>query len=81
MAQHKCFDSPKCKNLVSGRNLFCVKCWDKIPKQHRATIREGTEKGAHTLRANPSREWIAATYSYLDAATRVVVAPIDPDVV
>jgi hypothetical protein len=78
---HRCFDYPKCKNMASGKNLFCSKCWDRIPKQHKATIREGTEKGTHTLRVVPSREWTATAYGYLDSAARVVVAPVDPDVV
>jgi len=74
----RCYDSPKCSNPVTGKRLFCEKCWNIIPKQHQEKIRVGIEKGMHSLRAQPTKEWIAEAYSYLDSASRVKVQrPVD----
>jgi hypothetical protein len=63
MAQHKCADS-YCNGMASGRNLFCMKCWYSIPEYLRLEIRNETEKGEHTLRAKPTREWMSKALKY-----------------
>jgi hypothetical protein len=50
-----------CQEPIRKRALMCSKHWDRLPKQLHETVRQGTEKGTHTLRAQPTREWIAAT--------------------
>jgi hypothetical protein len=39
---------------------MCVKHWYTLPETLREDIRKDTDKGAHSLRAQPSREWLAA---------------------
>jgi hypothetical protein len=48
-----------CKNKMSRRDVFCSKCWARLPRELRADIRKGTEDGSHTLRSHPSKEWMA----------------------
>jgi len=74
MALHNCSD-PNCNTKASGRNLFCAKAWFNIPELHRERIREGTEKGEHTLRAKPSREWMNKALTYLNNPRKTVELP------
>ncbi len=54
-----------CKREKPRRFFVCGSCWDKIPKEFRLAIREGKEKGSHTLRANPDRNWIGEVMKYV----------------
>jgi hypothetical protein len=72
MALHNCADF-ECDSKASGRNLFCVKSWFAIPEHHRDEIRKGTEKGEHTLRAKPSREWMSKAMRYLHEPRKVPI--------
>ena len=58
MAQRNC-SNQKCTGKANGRNVFCSKCWFHVPGDLRAAIRKDSEKGEHTLRAQPSREWLS----------------------
>lgn len=46
-----------CKNQKPQRYVLCGNCWSKLSANVQMAIREGTEKGNHTLRAVPSRQW------------------------
>jgi len=63
MALHTC-KTPECAKQSAGRNLFCSDCWDRIPRDLRASVRNGTEKGTHTLKSTHDREWISAALRY-----------------
>lgn len=62
MALHRCA-TPGCTNQAAGRNIFCSACWAQIPENHREKIRS-SEKGDHSLRANPSKEWMGVALKY-----------------
>jgi hypothetical protein len=47
-----------CNNGTSKKALMCRDHWEKIPAGLRMDVRKGTEKGAGTLRAHPTREWV-----------------------
>jgi len=80
MALHNC-SNPKCTSKASGRNLFCVKCWFHIPEGHREEIRKDTDKGEHTLRAHPNREWLSRSLRYINEPHRPAPKPISMDCV
>ena len=44
---------------------MCAAHWYALPQQLREDIRKDTDKGAHTLRAQPSREWLAAASKHV----------------
>ena len=75
MALHNC-SNPKCEGKASGRNLFCSKCWFHIPDGHRTEVRGDVKKGEHTLRAHPSREWIAGAWNYINEPRQVAPKPV-----
>lgn len=54
-----------CIGETRGKALLCSKCWAKVPETLREEIRKGTEKGAHTLRATPTREWVQSVAKYV----------------
>lgn len=54
-----------CTDPVRGKALLCPKHWAKIPETLREEIRKGTEKGTHTLRATPTREWVMAASKFV----------------
>lgn len=54
-----------CKHSKSRREFMCGTCWDKLPKDLKADIRLGTEKGSHSLRAMPQRSWIERAINYV----------------
>jgi hypothetical protein len=54
-----------CIGETRGKALLCSKCWAKIPETLREDIRKGTEKGNHTLRATPTREWVQSVAKYV----------------
>jgi hypothetical protein len=64
MALKACSTST-CKGKMSRRDIFCSKCWMKLPRELRADVRKGTETGAHTLRSHPSKEWMANAYRFV----------------
>jgi hypothetical protein len=76
MAMHKCVNSNICGRQASGRNLFCFEDWCRIPEGHQIEIRKDTEKGEHTLKASPSREWLARAFRYLNEKR---TAPVQVD--
>jgi hypothetical protein len=54
-----------CTQETRGKAIMCVKHWYTLPETLREDIRKETDKGAHTLRAQPSREWLAAASKYV----------------
>jgi hypothetical protein len=54
-----------CDENTRGKALLCPKHWQMIPETLREEIRKGTEKGTHTLRATPTREWVQAVSKYV----------------
>ena len=66
MAMHKCINGNVCGRQASGRNLFCFEDWCRIPEGHQKEIRKDTEKGVHTLRAQPGREWLSRAFRYIN---------------
>jgi hypothetical protein len=44
---------------------MCSKHWYALPQMLREDLRKGTEKGAHSLRATPTREWLAAASKHV----------------
>lgn len=64
MAIKKC-TTTGCVNNTPRRNVFCPACWAKLPKNVQMDVRKGTEKGTHTLRSQPSKEWINKAYRYI----------------
>ena len=54
-----------CKDETRGKALLCSGHWAKLPEKLREEVRNGTEKGAHTLRATPTREWVQAASKYV----------------
>ena len=73
MASHKCENFSVCGRQASGRNLFCTEDWSRIPEGHQNEIRKDTDKGEHTLRAHPNREWLTRTFRYLNEKRNVPV--------
>ena len=47
-----------CNNGTSKKALMCRDNWEKLPATLRTDLSKGTEKGASTLRAHPTREWV-----------------------
>ena len=72
MSQHNCAD-PLCNDKASGKNLFCAKSWFAIPEYHRDLIRSETDKGEHTLRVKPTREWMKKALHYLHEPRKVQI--------
>ena len=54
-----------CTQETRGKGIMCVAHWYALPQTLREDIRKDTDKGAHTLRAQPSREWLAAASKYV----------------
>jgi hypothetical protein len=59
-----CCTTPECADKAHGRKLFCLKCWCQIPESLQRDIRKDTEKGEHTLRAHPARDWLNAAFRH-----------------
>lgn len=64
-----------CTEETRGKAIMCAKHWYVLPQQLRDDIRRDTDKGSHTLRANPSREWLAAASKYVGDVKNLVVRP------
>ena len=62
-----------CVNRSGQKALLCSACWNKIPAHLQADIRKGTEKGQHTLRVHPSREWLSAIIKHVGDVKNLVV--------
>ena len=54
---------------------MCAKHWYALPQTLRDDIRRDTDKGAHTLRANPSREWLAAASKHVGDLKHLAIRP------
>lgn len=54
-----------CTQEVRGKAIMCAKHWYALPEMLREDIRKDTDKGAHSLRAQPSREWLAAASKHV----------------
>jgi hypothetical protein len=80
MAMHKCLNHSVCGNQASGRNIFCLADWCRIPEGHQIEIRKDTEKGEHTLRASPSREWLSRAFRYINEK-RTAPVQVSADVI
>lgn len=44
---------------------MCAKHWYALPLSLRDDVRRGTEKGMHTLRVHPTREWLGIASKYV----------------
>lgn len=62
-----------CHETTSKKNLMCSKHWYTLPLSLRDDVRRGTEKGTHTLRAHPSREWLSAVTKYVGDVKNLIV--------
>ena len=62
-----------CENHTGKKALLCSPHWNKIPAGLQAEIRKGTEKGQHSLRAHPSREWLSAIIKHVGDVKYLVV--------
>jgi hypothetical protein len=54
-----------CSEATRGKALLCSNHWQKVPESLREEIRKGTDKGAHSLRSHPTREWVTAVSKYV----------------
>lgn len=57
---------------------MCAKHWYSLPERLRLDVRKGTEKGTHTLRAHPTKEWLGAAAKYAGDVKNLVVQ-VDAD--
>jgi len=64
MALHDC-GNQRCNVKASGRNIFCSGCWFRIPADLQKIIRSDTDKGEHSLRAHPNRDWMSRALRYM----------------
>jgi len=62
-----------CSESTSHKAVLCKKHWETIPKQLQMDIRKGTEKGNHSLRSNPSREWLGSITKYVGDVKNLMV--------
>lgn len=54
-----------CHEGSRRKAVMCAKHWFTLPITLRDDVRRGTEKGNHTLRAHPSREWLSTASKYV----------------
>ena len=54
-----------CTQETRGKAIMCAKHWYALPETLREDIRKDTDKGAHSLRAQPSREWLSMASKYV----------------
>lgn len=54
-----------CKSQKPGRFVLCGSCWDKVPKNLQMDTRRGTEKGMHSLKAAPTRDWFERVMQFV----------------
>jgi hypothetical protein len=54
-----------CTDHTNAKALMCAKHWYALPLSLRDDARRGTEKGAHTLRVHPTREWLSTASKYV----------------
>ena len=54
-----------CTEHTNTKALMCAKHWYALPLAVRDDVRRGTEKGTHTLRVHPTREWLSAVTKYV----------------
>ena len=52
---------------------MCAKHWYALPQTLRDEIRKGTEKGMHSLRVQPSREWLAVASKHVGEIKHLVI--------
>jgi hypothetical protein len=61
-----------CGENLHKKAVLCPKHWHMVPKQLQMDVRKGTEKGSHSLRAAPYREWMSAISKYVGDVKAVV---------
>lgn len=54
-----------CKHQKPRRFILCGGCWDKLPKELRLAVNDGSEKGSRSLRANPSKSWFEKAIGFV----------------
>jgi hypothetical protein len=52
---------------------MCASHWYKLPETLRREARKGTEKGQHSLRAHPTREWFGLATKYVGDLRHLVI--------
>jgi hypothetical protein len=62
-----------CNDHTGHKAVMCSKHWYALPLSLRDDVRRGTEKGNHTLRANPSREWLSTASKHVGDVRNLVV--------
>jgi hypothetical protein len=62
-----------CTDPTRGKAIMCAKHWYALPETLREDVRSETDKGAHTLRATPSREWLAAASKHVGTLHNLTV--------
>jgi len=67
-----------CTGNTGKKAIMCSKHWYALPQTLRDDLRRDTEKGNHSLRANPSREWLAAASKHVGDVKNLVVR-VDAD--
>lgn len=63
-----------CREHTAGKNVMCGKHWYALPEKLRADVRRETEKGTHSLRARPTREWLAEASKTVGKIRNVVIS-------
>jgi hypothetical protein len=62
-----------CVAPIGKKAVLCKKHWEAIPQNLRDDLRKGTEKGQHSLRAAPSKEWLNAVSKHVNDVKTVSV--------
>ena len=66
-----------CAAPLGKKAVLCKKHWEAIPQSLRDDLRKGTEKGQHTLRATPSKEWLNAVSKYTSSDVKTLSVKVD----
>lgn len=67
-----------CNEQIRSKYLMCSKHWYKLPETLRDDVRLGTDKGTHTLRAHPTREWLGLATKYVGSIRNLSIR-VDAD--
>ena len=62
-----------CTEITGKKSLMCSTHWNALPITLREDVRKGTEKGAHTSRAHPTREWLTAASKYVGTLRNLII--------
>jgi hypothetical protein len=52
---------------------MCPKHWEMLPAQLKEGLRSGMDKGQHSLRAQPTKEWLAAVTKHVGDVKNLVI--------